>query len=261
MTRIKLIVSYDGTDFMGWQKQNHGIKKGIQEVLEQAISKILNQEIHIFGSGRTDAGVHALGQVVHFDCLKPVEHFQKWDFPWAINHHLPSSISVKHAYVAPPEFHATLSATHKTYRYLIWNHPRRSALFCRYSAWIRKPLDLEYLHDSSQLFKGEKDFKSMQSVGTPVSHTVRTIYKTQWKRLKPHLIEFQITGSGFLKQMVRNIVGTQLLLEKTQSPMKKITEILESLDRTQAGPPAPPEGLYLKRVFYPLELDKQCIEI
>lgn len=260
MTRIRFLVSYDGTDFCGWQRQNHGPLKSVQHVLEEALSKVLNEKIGLFASGRTDAGVHAVGQVCHFDTEKPPEAFHNWDFPWALKSQLPPSIVIKKFWIAPDDFHSTISATHKTYRYLIYNHPRKSVFLHRYADWIRKPVDLQYLQENSRFLIGEKDFKSFQSVGTEVPHTVRTIYRAEWTLKKPHLLQFQVTGSGFLKQMVRNIVGTQLMLERNREKHEKLSEIISLMDRRKAGPPAPPQGLYLWKVYYPKELDKKCRE-
>jgi tRNA pseudouridine38-40 synthase len=262
MTRIRLLISYDGTDYCGWQKQKEhkhaSPKPTIQETLETALSKLFNEPIRTMGSGRTDSGVHAMGQVVHFETSQT---YLPKDFSWAMKSLLPVSIAVKKAWTAPEDFHATLSATHKTYKYWVWNSERPTALLARYSNWIRNPLDLEYLNAQAALLVGEKDFKSFQSVGTEVATTVREIYSAQWVRKKNSIIEFQITGSGFLKQMVRNIVGTQIDLCQKGQPIERITQILAERDRRKAGPAAQPQGLFLSRVYYPANLDKRCRQI
>lgn len=257
-TKIRFNVAYDGTDYCGWQRQNHGPLKSVSQTIQEALEVVFQEKITLYASGRTDAGVHALAQVCHFEVSKPESFFKKFDLSWALKSHLPHSITVKDAWLAPPEFHATISATHKTYRYLIYNSPRRSVFLNRYADWIRKPMDLDFLNKTSELILGEHDFKSFQSVGTPVPHTVRTIYRAKWRRKNPEVLEFVITGSGFLKQMVRNIVGTQLLLERKQLKAEMMSEIIGLKDRTKAGPPAPPQGLYLCKVYYPLELDNKC---
>ncbi len=258
---VRLLVSYDGTDYCGWQKQKahkHASEKpSIQETLEKALSKLFNEPIDLMGSGRTDAGVHALGQVANFTTTRKLPK----DLCWAVRSLLPPTIAVKDAWVAPAEFHSTLSATHKTYRYWIWNSPRPTALLARYTNWIRHPLDLEYLNQQAEFLVKKQDFKSFQSVGTPVLHTVREVYKASWQVRKKNLVQFEITGSGFLKQMVRNIVGTQLDLCLKGQHVEKIDEILKAMDRTKAGPAAPPQGLFLYRVYYPRELDIQCRQI
>lgn len=261
MQRIKLILSYDGTDFCGWQKQKdhqHGPDKpSIQETIENAISKVLNEPISLSASGRTDAGVHAVAQVAHFQTERKLPQ----DLCWALRSRLPISVVAKSAWIAPKEFHSTLSATHKTYRYLIWNSQRPTALLARYSNWIRTPLDLQYLNQQAQFLKKNQDFKSFQSAGTPVKSTVREVFEARWVQRRPNLVEFQITGSGFLKQMVRNIVGTQIDLFVKGQPIEKIDEILKTLDRKQAGTAAQPQGLFLSRVYYPADLDNKCRQI
>lgn len=261
LTRIRFVVSYDGTDFCGWQKQKHKGQISVGYILEEALSKILAEPIHLYASGRTDAGVHALNQVCHFDTKRKFNQAKKWDLVWAINSQLPPSIVVKKAWIAPREFHSTLSATHKTYRYLLLNRARPSALLARFAGWERKPIDIKHLKQSSQFVLGIHDFKSFQSVGTEVKTTVREIYKAQWSYRKPDLLQFEITGSGFLKQMVRNIVGTQLLLEQKGQEPNEIKSIIDCKDRMKAGPPAPAQGLYLMRVYYPQDLDIRCLEL
>ena len=261
MTKIRFTVSYDGTDFCGWQKQKHGEIKSVGHTIEEAIEKVFAEKISLFASGRTDAGVHALNQVCHFTTQREIKPGTKWDICWALNAHLPPSIVVKKAWIAPEKFHATLSATHKTYRYLIVNQPRPSAHMRRHAEWLRKPVNIEHLQASAEFIKGIHDFKSFQSVGTPVAHTVREIHQADWVWRRPGVLQFTITGSGFLKQMVRNIVGTSLMLEQKGLDPSKMQEILAAQDRMKAGPPAPPQGLYLMRVYYPQDLDNGCLEL
>lgn len=257
-TKIRFTVAYDGTSFCGWQKQKHGKLKSVAHVIEDAISSILNEKIKLFASGRTDAGVHAANQVCHFETTKPETFFYNIDFCWAIKSKLPPTITIKEAWVAPAEFHATICSQYKTYRYLVHNHIRQSPFLHRYAHWVRHTLNINYLNDLSARLIGTKDFKSFQSIGTEVPHTVRTIYRAVWVQRKPDILEFRITGSGFLKQMVRNIVGTQLYLEKTQEHPEKFSKIIDLKDRSQAFAPAPARGLYLWKVYYPLELDNKC---
>ncbi len=261
LSRIRFTVSYEGTNYCGWQKQKRKDQLSVAQVLEKTLGRIFNEEISLFASGRTDAGVHALNQVCHFDTRRKIDPARKWDFIWAMNTHLPPSIVIKKAWLAPPEFHATLSATHKTYRYLILNRPRPSALLARHADWQRLPLDLKHLQESSEFIKGFHDFKSFQTAGTPVKTTVRTIHQAQWSQRRPDLLQFDITGSGFLKQMVRNIVGTQIHIQRKGLEPREIQRILQAQDRIQAGPPASPQGLYLMRVYYPQELDIRCREL
>lgn len=259
MSRIKLLISYDGTDFCGWQKQTkQDAKPSVQQTLEDALSSLLNEPITTFGSGRTDSGVHALGQVVHFETSKNLEG---WNLCWAVRSKLPTSLVVKKAWIAPDDFHALHSATHKTYRYFVYNSEVQSALMSRYSHWVRHNLDIAYLNEVSQYLVGEHDFKSFQSTGTDVAHTVRVIYKAEWVRKNSKLLEFRVTGSGFLKQMVRAIVGTQLDLAMKGKPASDMLHIIDAKDRKFAGKTAPAQGLFLFRVFYPKSLDNQCRQL
>lgn len=251
-------VAYDGTDYCGWQRQNHGSKPSVQQVLVEALEKIFAEKITLYASGRTDAGVHAQGQVTHFEISRDPKLLKNWDLGWALRPHLPASLSIREVFEAPPEFHATLSATHKTYQYYIYNLNPRPAFMSRYALWIKRPLDETRLQTLSQPLIGKKDFKCFQSVGTPITHTIRTIYQAQWDRPRPHILRFTVTGTGFLKQMVRNIVGTLLTLEKKGQSPEELQEILASLDRRRAGAPAEPQGLFLKKVYYPRELDNKC---
>jgi tRNA pseudouridine38-40 synthase len=261
MPRIKLLISYDGTDFCGWQKQKEhkhaSPLPSIQETIEKALSRVFNESIVMSGSGRTDAGVHAVAQIGHFDTEKTIPK----DLCWAIRGHLPSSIVVKAAWIAPSDFHSTLSATHKTYRYCIWNKQRSSALLDRFSWWVRHPLDLNFLTEASGFLIKNQDFKSFQSTGTPVKTTVREVYAAKWSAKASGIVEFSITGSGFLKQMVRTLVGTQVQLYLKDRRPSEMAEILEACDRQRAGPTAPPQGLFLQRVYYPPELDNKCRRI
>lgn len=258
MARYKLLISYDGTDFCGWQKQKdhkHGPElPSIQQTIEQALKKLFSHPVSVSASGRTDAGVHAVGQVCHFETEKNIPR----DLCWALRGILPQTISAKALWLAPDDFHSTISAVSKTYRYWIWNHPRSPALMGRYSWWIRSPLETESLNQYAAKFIGEHDFASFRSMGTEVKHTVRRITSATWTQRKPGLFQFEVTGNGFMKQMVRNLVGTQLdLCLKSQAP-EIIEEILNKKDRQAAGTAAPPQGLFLYRVFYPKILDSQC---
>lgn len=261
MARYRLHISYDGTDFCGWQRQKehkHGtLQPSIQQTLEEALSSILNHDVELSASGRTDAGVHALNQVVHFKS----ERKMPADLCWALKSKLPSTISAKALYVAPDDFHATLSAVDKTYRYWIWNHPRAPALLGRYSWWIRNPIRLDFLNEACRHLIGTQDFASFRSMGTPVRHTVRRIDQALWTQKRAGLIEFSITGGGFMKQMVRNIVGTAIDLEKKDKTTEMMKDIIALKDRTKAGTTAPPQGLFLVRVRYPKSLDNKCRQI
>jgi tRNA pseudouridine38-40 synthase len=261
MTRVKLIISYDGTDYCGWQKQkSHAFASDlptIQETAEKALEKIFRHPISLSASGRTDAGVHAAAQVIHFDTDRRLPK----DLCWALRSHLPDTIVAKAAFIAPDDFHSTISAEKKTYRYWVWNNPRPTALMARYSWWIRQELDVDFLNECAKHLISKQDFASFRSVGTEVKHTIRHIYKAQWRRKKSGLLQFEVTGNGFMKQMVRNLVGTQVDLALRGEPSERMLSILQAKDRTKAGPAAPPQGLFLAQVYYPKELDNRCRQI
>ncbi len=254
MRIIKLLISYDGTAFQGWQKQP-GVTT-VQGTIESALSQIYNEPIRIVGSGRTDAGTHAVGQVAHFAPPKVLNAEPR--LVRALNSLLPETAVIKGAWEAPPEFHARKSAIRKTYIYRIWNHPIRSALWHHRALWVPAPLDLKRLNLLSSVIKGRKDFKSFQTQGTVVKSTIRRIDQCVWRQRAPGLIEFVITGNGFLKQMVRNLVGTLLYLERNQLQPTDLLDIFEARDRQAAKATAAAHGLYLYRVQYPLTLDNKC---
>lgn len=256
MRKIKLLISYDGTGFQGWQRQPD--KPSVQATIEEALSRIYDQPIKIVGSGRTDAGTHAVGQVAHFEAPKTIakeERLQR-----ALNSMLPDSVVIKGIWLAPDDFHALFSARRKTYIYRIWNHPIRSALWRERALWVPEPLDLNYLNEMSSVLMGERDFKSFQTSGTPVKSTVRRIDASAWSQVGGGpLLEFRIRGTGFLKQMVRNIVGTLLYLERNRGDgVADLEAIFAACDRQAAKATAPAHGLYLYRVDYPPALDNKC---
>lgn len=261
MSRIKFTVAYDGTDYCGWQRQNQSQKPSLCQTIQNGLEKIFNEKISLFASGRTDAGVHALNQVCHFDTTRAEERLASFNLGRAMKSQLPTDIVIKKAWIAPADFHSTLSPEKKTYRYLIQNSPEQSVFLKRYTGWVRKPLDLQQLNAGARYLLGEQDFKSFQSVGSDVAHTVRRIDEARWEWRRPGIAQFTITGSGFLKQMVRNIVGTQLMLERKNRSPEQVKTIIGELSRRAAGPPAPPEGLFLVKVYYPLDLDKRCREL
>src|SRR3989344_3638961 len=168
MTRIKFIVSYDGTGFCGWQKQNHEKRPSVCQTLEEALEKLFGHKILLSASGRTDAGVHALNQVCHFDTSNNLIERKNWGMAWALRRFLPDSIVVKRVWIAPERFHSTISAERKTYKYLIFNAQRPRPVLSRYAGWVRRPLNLDHLNQTSQFLLGFQDFKSFQSIGTEV---------------------------------------------------------------------------------------------
>lgn len=251
---LRLLVAYDGTDFGGWQKQVQG-KPTVQGTLEDVFSRLFDEPIQVVGSGRTDAGVHAVGQVAH---LKTSKDPSRYELVRAANGLLPAGIVVRKAWHAPEDFHALFSATHKTYRYWIWNNQVPSALRGRYLTWVPRPLDLKFLQECVKHIQGEHDFASFRTKGTDTESTVRHLLSVSWSAKSSKLLCFSITGEGFLKQMVRNLVGTMVDLHFAGRPASDLTKILAAQDRQKALGTARPEGLHLCRVYYPRDLDNRC---
>lgn len=239
---------------MGWQKQP-GLST-VQSTIEAVLSQIYNEPIGITGSGRTDSGTHAVGQVAHF--LAPKVSTSEPRLVRAMNAMLPEGVVIKGAWLAPDEFHARKSAARKTYIYRIWNHPIRSALWHNRALWVPQELDLERLNLFARHCQGRKDFKSFQTQGTIVKTTVRRVDQAIWSRPHKGLVEFRITGNGFLKQMVRNLVGTLLHLERNHMELTDLLNIFDARDRQAAKATAAAHGLYLYRVQYPPALDNKC---
>lgn len=255
--RIRLLLSYDGVQFQGWQKQPG--RNTVQGHLEQVLTQIYSEPIRVVGSGRTDAGTHAVGQVAHYEAPKKLARQDK--LIRSLNALLPASIAVKAAWEAPEDFHALASAKRKTYVYRVWNHPIRSALWHNRALHVPHPLNMELLNELAQQVLGRKDFKSFQNEGTPVKSTVRLIDKCAWHQRSPHLVELRIRGNGFLKQMVRNLVGTMLYLERNGGTPQDFSKMFEARDRQAAKATAPAHGLYLYSVEYPRTLDNRCLKI
>ena len=252
--KLRLLLSYDGSFFKGWQKQKHD-NKTVQNSLEEALSKICGASIQVIGASRTDAGVHALAQTAHFSSSKILF---SGSFIKAVNALTPRALSCHALQQAPMEFHAQKSALSRSYSYLIFNTKTPSALQQNHGLWKPQPLCLNTLNKMASAFIGRHDFKSFQNSGTPVKDTVRVIEKARWRFIRPGLLVFQIQGNSFLKQMVRNIVGTQLKLVREKNSVQKIKLILKARDRKSAGPTAPAHGLFLTKVAYPAVLNKKC---
>ena len=236
------------------------------ETLEEAVSKVFNTDIRVQASGRTDAGVHALAQNIHFKIPKnsagePIKNPFDMKLIRSINALTPDSIAVSRAWVAPPNFHALHSAEKKTYRYVIHNSPTPDPIRTRYSYWLEKPLEITKLNGLTECLIGEHDFKSFQTSGTELKTTVRRILEARWDHTDDDLIEFHITGTGFLKQMVRNIVGTAIYLHQNGFGPDEMQKILAARDRQAAKSTAQPEGLFLDKVYYPADLDNECREL
>ena len=242
--KLKLVVGYEGTAYAGFQVQNNG--PTVQGELQAVIEHITGEKVTIYGAGRTDAGVHARGQVVHFQthALLGVEKFQK-----AMNALLPADIIVNSIIEAPMEFHARYSAQSKTYSYRIYNAEERP-LFERNFVYHYKPvLKTEKISEAIPFLIGEKDFKSFEASGSSVLNTIRTVNFCKIDSQGP-LIILTINANGFLYHMVRNIVGTLILVGREKLDSLAMERIISAKDRSMAGPTAPAVGLCLEEVIY-----------
>ena len=294
--RIRLLLSYQGLKYYGWQKQKK--HPTVQGVIEQALTQILQENISIIGASRTDTGTHALGQNAHFDISQPLRH--RLNLKKSLNALLvKKDICVRAIWKAPPYFHALRSAEVKSYKYFILNRDRPCVFRKGQIYWYPFPLDIESLNQMNRLIEGRHDFKSFQNRGTVVQSTIRNIHLARWQKVGRDVLVLHIKADGFLKQMIRNLVGTQLrildqidientrinqtgyeislteemfsssgpdgkheksnnLHIKRKEGLRKWQAILQDRDRKSAYQSAPAEGLYLSRVYYPLELEKQC---
>jgi tRNA pseudouridine38-40 synthase len=244
MRNIKLTIEYDGKDFNGWQKQPN--KLNIQGNIEKVISEITKEEIELIGSGRTDAGVHAIGQVANFKTNSniPIEKFAI-----AINSSLKKSIIIKKAEEVPERFHSRYNCKKKTYRYIINNSDMGSAIYRNLEYNIKMPLNLENMKKASKYFEGEHDFSAFKASGTSSKSSVRTIYSADVKKENERII-IELTGNGFLYNMVRIISGTLVEVGLGKIRPEEIKDIIDSKNRQMAGKTLPPYGLYLVEVNY-----------
>lgn len=245
MRNFKMIVEYDGTAYCGWQRQKNGIS--IQQTLEEIIQLITCKKVTVIGSGRTDAGVHALNQVANFksDTRLPAEILFR-----GINGLLPQDIVLKSLEEVALEFHAQHDARAKVYVYRIYNSRLRPALGYNYFWFIHHYLDLPLMEQAAKYLIGRRDFSCFCATGSHVKDHVRTITDIIIKRDEGGLIEITMEAHGFLKYMVRNIVGTLIEVAQGKRPPDEMKEIIDSRDRNIAGITAPARGLYLKEVKY-----------
>ncbi len=244
---IRLFLAYDGTHYLGWQVQPKG--PTIQGILEEILTKILGHKVKLKGAGRTDAGVHALCQVANFFTTsdKSVEVIYR-----ALNGLLPKDISVYKVEDVSLKFHAQKSALKKTYVYYIYNSTVRHPLWRLFSFHVKEKLNVEKMRECLIYIIGTHDFASFRKAGSDIKTTVRTIFSAnlRWSRRAKHLLEFEITGRGFMRYMVRNIVGALIEVGRGKLTPLDFKNILEAKDRSLAPPPAPPYGLMLKNIEY-----------
>jgi tRNA pseudouridine38-40 synthase len=248
---FKLIIEYDGTLFFGWQRQPKGTT--IQGELESALGHILNQKISIRGSGRTDAGVHALGQVAHFHARTQMDPLV---LKKGLNSFIKSAIVIRECSVEEQTFHAQYQARSKEYNYYILNRPDPCAIGDAYLWHLKQPLDLDLMNQCSDLITGVHDFKSFENTGSPRTSSIREVFFARVESLdtggplQNNLVVFKISASGFLKNMVRNIVGTLVDVGLKKIDPKKFETIFMARNRKLAGKTAPARGLFLKQVNY-----------
>ena len=245
MTRFKLTLEYDGGPFVGWQRQESGMS--IQQALAEAVFRITGETADVQGAGRTDAGVHALGQVAHLDLEKEIAPEKLRD---ALNFHLkPAPIAVLVAESAAPDFHSRFSATGRAYLYRIVN--RRAPLTVDHGrAWrVGTPLDAVTMHDAAQLLTGTHDFTTFRASLCQAPSPVRTLDRLSVHRVGEEL-QLVAEARSFLHHQIRNIVGTLRLVGEGKWSKDDVAAALEARDRTKGGPTAPPDGLYLTRVSY-----------
>jgi len=242
---FKMVVEYDGSAYRGWQRQKNDLS--IQQVLEEAIKKITGQKVSVIGSGRTDAGVHALNQVASFRCATklPVNSIYR-----GVNSVLPEDIVVKEMEEVPFEFHAQRDVKSKIYVYKICNQKLRPALGRNYSWFVRFDLDLAKMRQAAKALIGTHDFSCFCATGTDVQDRVRTIKNIEIKNGQEGNIEIIVEAKGFLKYMVRNIIGTLVEVGRGKREPEEMKKIIDSRDRKIAGATAPAHGLFLMEVIY-----------
>ena len=242
--RVAAIVEYDGTEFAGWQSQEHSVS--IQDAVQAAISFVAGEPVVAICAGRTDSGVHATGQVIHFD-TSAIRTPRAWVL--GANTRLPPAIALQWAGEVTTGFHARHKAIRRIYRYCILNRSARSALQRTRAAWIHRPLDAAAMHAAAQVLIGEHDFSAFRSVQCQSNTSVRRVERIEVRREGDYLW-LEITANAYLHHMVRNIVGTLLTVQSEADPGAAMQRVLAGADRRFAGATAPAAGLYLWRVEY-----------
>jgi len=245
--RFALGVEYDGSDFSGWESQPR--RRSVQSTLETALACVADGPVATVCAGRTDAGVHAIAQVVHFDSVaKRAPH----EWVMGTNSNLPGDVSVRWANPVAEPFHARYSAVYRYYRYVILNRRQRPALLRRRAAWERSPLQVAAMRAAAEYLLGEQDFSSFRAAGCQAKSAVRNVVGLEVHR-RGDLVFIDIAANGFLQHMVRNVAGVLIEVGKGKREPAWAKELLEARDRTRAAATAPPQGLYLSRIDYPPE--------
>lgn len=239
----RVVVEYDGTDFAGWQRQAGA--RTVQGVLEEALAPLAQGRVAVIGAGRTDAGVHAEGQVAN---VRAATRLAAPELARAWNARLPRDVAIRALAPAPADYHARRAARSKLYAYRLWTNATRSPLRERFTVWKRPPLDLAALHAATALLVGTHDFASFCAAGGDAHGTIRTITRAQWIGAVGGELRLEVEGPGFLRHMVRNLVGSLLEVARGRREPEWIATLLARRDRTLAGPTAPARGLVLVRV-------------
>ncbi len=243
--RIALLVSYDGTSYAGWQTQRNAV--AVQQVIEEGLARLLGRRVPLTGASRTDAGVHAMGQVAHFDTEARIPAHK---VSFALNTMLPDDIRVVESFEAPPDFHARFSAAGKVYAYTVVNAPHASAMLGRYSAHCPAALDVERMHRAAQSIVGAHDFSAFMASGGTSKTFVREMKAAQVCKAGDQVC-FMVWGTGFLYNMVRILAGTLMLIGQGKLEQDALARAIASGDRLDLGFTAPARGLTLMRVLYP----------
>lgn len=245
MKRVMLIIAYDGTNYVGWQKQPNGT--AVEEVINRAVSELTGEQIEVIGASRTDSGVHAIGNVAVFDTESRIPADK---FSFALNERLPDDIVIQESSEVPADFHPRYADCIKTYTYTIHNAKHPNPVNRRYAYFVHHKLDTEAMRSAAGYLIGTHDFASFCSAHAQVKSTVRTVYSIDIDEGEDDMIHITITGNGFLYNMVRIIAGTLVAIGQHIYPPERMGEILEAKDRAAAGPTAPPMGLTLVEIEY-----------
>jgi tRNA pseudouridine38-40 synthase len=243
--RVALGIEYDGCGFAGWQAQAHG--NTVQDALEAALAAVAGEAVRVVCAGRTDAGVHALGQVVHFDTA-----VERPDSAWVrgVNSHLPAAVAVRWSRVVADDFHARFSAISRSYSYLLLNRPVRPAVHHGRIGWFHHPLDVEAMRAGASLLLGEHDFSAFRAAECQAKSPVKQLHRADVTR-QGETVRFDFRANAFLHHMVRNIVGALIYVGKGKHSPEWIGELLQGRDRTRAAPTFDSAGLYFAGVEYP----------
>ncbi|KXT72465.1 tRNA pseudouridine synthase A [Streptococcus sp. DD10] len=247
MTRYKAVISYDGFDFSGFQRQPHA--RSVQEEIEKTLTRInKGQKVQVHGAGRTDSGVHALGQVIHFD-LPQLRDEEKLRF--ALDTQTPEDIDFIRVEVVADDFHARYNKHSKTYEFIVDYGRPKNPMMRHYATHYPYPLEIGIMQTAIKKLIGKHDFTGFTASGTSVEDKVRTITEANLSvDVDHHLLTFTFSGNGFLYKQIRNMVGTLLKIGNGRMPIEQIDRILNEKDRNLAGPTAAPNGLYLKEIRY-----------